>query len=398
MSEWEETTLSACFDLVKKKASPATLDAKHPYVGMEHITPCTPRIIDRGRAGDVTSQVGVFQSGDVLFGRLRAYLRKVALADFAGVASTEVLILRPRQNQVLPGFLHLLASSPACINAAVAKSAGSRMPRTSASDLGAFPLLLPPLDEQRRIVDVMAAVDAQIEALEVEVERSRRLLTPLAQDVFDELGGETVRLGDVLTIVRGGSPRPIDNYFTTDSDGLNWIKIGDVARGGKYITQTAQKIKPEGLSKTRFVRAGSFLLSNSMSFGRPYILAIDGCIHDGWLSLTDEKNAFSPDFLYYLLRSQGAQEQFERLAAGSGVRNLNIKSVRGVVVSLPALAEQLEAVKRLNELTAIADAGGDELAALRAFRSTLLSSLLSQDVEIPESCDAVLATDLEAVS
>ena len=93
----------------------------------------------------------------------------------------------------------------------------------------------------------------------------------------------TVKLGDFCNIMRGGSPRPIQNYITRDEAGINWIKIGDVAEGKKYITKTKQKIKREGIGKTRLVKSGDFIFSNSMSFGRPYIVKIDGAIHDGWL-------------------------------------------------------------------------------------------------------------------
>ena len=88
-----------------------------------------------------------------------------------------------------------------------------------------------------------------------------------------------------MGIERGGSPRPIKSYITTDSDGINWIKIGDVDKDGKYITNTKEKIKPTGIKKSREVYPGDFLLTNSMSFGRPYISKIYGCVHDGWLVL-----------------------------------------------------------------------------------------------------------------
>ena len=107
------------------------------------------------------------------------------------------------------------------------------------------------------------------------------------------------KLGDVLKIERGGSPRPIKSYLTTSDDGMNWIKIGDTKPGSKYIEAVKEKIKPEGLKKSRFVREGDFLLSNSMSFGRPYILKVDGCIHDGWLVLKDRNSIFDKNFLYY---------------------------------------------------------------------------------------------------
>ena len=74
------------------------------------------------------------------------------------------------------------------------------------------------------------------------------------------------RLGNVSTIARGGSPRPIEKFLTDDIEGINWIKISDAAKDSKYILHTKEKIKPEGLSKTRYVCSGDFLLTNSMSF------------------------------------------------------------------------------------------------------------------------------------
>lgn len=111
------------------------------------------------------------------------------------------------------------------------------------------------------------------------------------------------RLGNVSTIARGGSPRPIEDFLTDDKNGINWIKIGDTEKDGKYILHTKEKIKAAGLSKTRYVQSGDFLLTNSMSFGRPYILKTDGCIHDGWLVIGNIKTVFSQDYLYYALSS-----------------------------------------------------------------------------------------------
>ena len=148
------------------------------------------------------------------------------------------------------------------------------------------------------------------------------------------------KLGDVLKISRGGSPRPIENYLTEDVNGLNWIKIGDVEVGAKYITQTKERIKKEGLKKTRKVYVGDFLLSNSMSFGRPYITKIDGCIHDGWLTLKDESKIFDTNFLYHVLGSNAVKEQFQKYASGAVVKNLNVDAVSKVVIAIPPLAEQ----------------------------------------------------------
>lgn len=168
-------------------------------------------------------------------------------------------------------------------------------------------------------------------------------------------GWKYCKLGDVCVIERGGSPRPIDNYITDSADGLNWIKIGDATEGSKYITHTKEKIRKEGLKKTRFVHKGDFILSNSMSFGKPYILDIDGCIHDGWLVIHDEVNAFDKSFLYYILSSPTMYREFKRLAVGGVVNNLNSQIVRDVVVAIPPLPEQERIVAELDLLTGIID-------------------------------------------
>ena len=161
---------------------------------------------------------------------------------------------------------------------------------------------------------------------------------------------EWVRLGSVLEIARGGSPRPIQQYLTTDPDGINWIKIGDTDKGGKYIYKTKEKIRPEGVAKSRMVHSGDFLLTNSMSFGRPYILKTDGCIHDGWLVLSNRFDCYSVDFLYYILSSPFAYYQFCDSVSGAVVKNLNSDKVSNALFPLPPLNEQRRIVQRIEEL------------------------------------------------
>ena len=161
---------------------------------------------------------------------------------------------------------------------------------------------------------------------------------------------ERVRLGSVLEIARGGSPRPIQQYLTTEPDGINWIKIGDTDKGGKYIYKTKEKIRPEGVTKSRMVHSGDFLLTNSMSFGRPYILKTDGCIHDGWLVLSNRFDCYSVDFLYYILSSPFAYYQFCESVSGAVVKNLNSDKVSNALFPLPPLNEQRRIVQRIEEL------------------------------------------------
>lgn len=245
---------------------------------------------------------------------------------------------------------------------------GTTFKELATGRLKAMPLPLPPLSIQREIVArlerELAAVEKIKKGFEALAETAKAEFKAELKEVFEEIsrgGAETRRLGDVCKVQRGGSPRPIKDYITDSTEGLNWIKIGDVEPAGKYITQTVEKIKASGLNKTRKVSAGDFLLSNSMSFGRPYILKIDGCIHDGWLVLKGFSKTFTEDFFYYLLRSPIVQEQFDKLAHGSTVRNLNTDVVSRVSLPLPPLAVQREVVARLD--AAKARAGKLELKA-----------------------------------
>ena len=161
---------------------------------------------------------------------------------------------------------------------------------------------------------------------------------------------EWVSLSDVCNVARGGSPRPIKEYLTDDKNGINWIKIGDADKDGKYINSTKEKISPSGISKSRMVHKGDFLLTNSMSFGRPYILNIDGCIHDGWLVISPIPKTYDPEFLYYLLSSGFAYSQFTEAASGGVVSNLNSDKVGNSLFPLPPQSEQKRIVSELEKL------------------------------------------------
>ncbi len=166
---------------------------------------------------------------------------------------------------------------------------------------------------------------------------------------------ELFELEELFDIKRGGSPRPIEDFFTNEDDGINWIKIGDVAEGTKYVTSTKQKIKPEGLKMSRLVEPGDFILSNSMSYGRPYILNITGAIHDGWLVFKQKKNNLNKDYIFNILSSQFVKEQFAQSATGGVVKNLNIELVKRVKIPLPPLPIQEAIVAEIEGYQKIID-------------------------------------------
>jgi len=161
---------------------------------------------------------------------------------------------------------------------------------------------------------------------------------------------EQRKFGDCILIQRGGSPRPIENYITNDENGINWIKIGDVSSDSRYITKTKEKIIPEGVKQSRKVQIGDLILSNSMSFGRPYIMAVEGCIHDGWLLIRDEKELFDKEYLLQLLSSSYMYLQYKALASGGVVNNLNSELVQSTTALIPCKDEQVKIGKYFAKL------------------------------------------------
>ena len=156
-----------------------------------------------------------------------------------------------------------------------------------------------------------------------------------------------VRIGELCVVERGASPRPIHDFITEAPDGVNWIKIGDAEVGAKYISATKERVTPEGAAKSRRVKPGDFILSNSMSFGRPYVMATEGCIHDGWLLLRDQSERLDQDFLYHILGSKLVFAQFKQAATGGVVNNLNSQLVRRVKIPLPTLEVQKDIVAEI---------------------------------------------------
>jgi type I restriction enzyme S subunit len=224
-------------------------------------------------------------------------------------------------------------------------------PGINRNDVYELEIPLPPLATQQKIVAKLDAIFVEIDkataAAEANSKNAEALFHSYLTQVF-ELGGEgwiTTVLDKVCKVDRGSSPRPIKEYFTEGDEGVNWIKIGDTEEGGKYIFSTNQKITRAGAEKSRYVEVGDFILTNSMSYGRPYIMRINGYIHDGWFVLRLNKDIDS-EYFFYLLTSPYVQNQFQSLAAGSVVKNISGDLVKKTILPIPPLLEQ----KRLAEI------------------------------------------------
>lgn len=292
------------------------------------------------------------QKGDVLFTIVGTIGRSAVVSEVVPhVFQRSVAILRPKPKLISSEFLYHLTQSIAFktkIDKFTNKSAqaGIYLGKLKEIDFN-----LPPLAEQQRIAALLDTADRILKQRESAIAKIDQLASTTFDEMYDELDSvSTKSLGVILELQRGASPRPISDWMTEDVDGVNWIKIADATASDKYIYKCKERIKKEAVAMTRYVKSGDFLLSNSMSFGRPYILKTDGCIHDGWLLLRDTKNIFEQDYLYAVLSCRSVKEQFKKLATGAVVKNLNIDAVSKVKVKIPSQDIQKIFSKKMREL------------------------------------------------
>ena len=297
----------------------------------------------------------IIRSGDVLVSTVRPNLNAVGRvpAELDGAtASTGFCVLRPRSEVADGAYLFHWVRSPRFVDEMVRRATGASYPAVSDRIVCESKIPLPPLAEQKRIAEILDTAQALRAKRRATLSQLDTLTQSIFLDMFEDpatnpKGWPTSALEDLFEISRGGSPRPIDDYITESPDGVNWVMIGDAPEGSKYITATKKKIKPEGAKRSRSVKPGDLLLTNSMSFGRPYIMRTSGCIHDGWLVLSPRRSNVVPDYFYSLLGSRALYTEFSRRAPGATVKNLNIGLVRSVVVPVPAEAKQREYADRV---------------------------------------------------
>lgn len=355
--------------------------------------------------GDIKKGYCHFQIGDIGIAKISPCFENLKSCIFEdlpngiGTGTTELVILRSL-GVFAPFYLFLLKSQWYISQGTKYFKGVVGQQRVKKEIFTDLKVPLPPIDEQKRIVneiknlfELIDSLDKGKADLQTCIKQAKSKILDLAihgklvpQDPNDEPASELLKrinpkavitcdnpqyqknkrfgipstwvlckLGAVNEIARGGSPRPIKDYLTNDANGINWIKIGDTTKDGKYINSVKEKIRPEGVKKSRLVHKGDFLLTNSMSYGRPYILNVDGCIHDGWLVISPIGKAYTSDFLYYLLSSSFAYEQFTNVASGGVVTNLNSDKVADTIFPLPPFTEQHRIVAKIEEIFAQLD-------------------------------------------
>jgi type I restriction enzyme S subunit len=388
--EWEKKQLLEVCDI-----NPSNEDLPESFIYIDLESVDAGKLIHKrkiNRDGAPSRAQRLLKDGDVIYQIVRPYQRNNFFCNFddanSYVASTGYAQLRSLGERK---FLYQLIHTDNFVNKVIAKCTGSNYPAINSSSLAEINVTIPQFPEQQKIADCLSSLDELITAQSQKLDTLKVHKKGLMQQLFPREGETVPRLrfpefrevgewdveilGDLSTVVRGGSPRPIDGFLTTAANGLNWLKIGDVDKEAKYVTKTQEKIRSEALSKTREVHPGDLILSNSMSFGRPYLMKIKSCIHDGWIAIIELLEQVSREYLYYLIFAPTSQSYFLNNAAGSGVLNLNAEIIRALPVAYPSLPEQQRVADCLSSLDELITAQSQKLDALKIHKKGLMQQL-----------------------
>ena len=299
------------------------------------------------------------------------------------------IVTRPNKTIIDPSYLCTFLNTERHKKWAVAISTGDGRTNYNLGDYFELVVPVPSIKEQKQIAMFIENLNNLITLHQRKYEKLHNIKKSMLEKMFPKNGSnvpeirfkgfteawEQRKFSELVQIERGGSPRPIDDFITDAPNGLNWVKIGDAPTQGNYITKTAEKIRPEGLSKTREVHPGDLILSNSMSFGKPYIMGIDGCIHDGWLLIRNTYGVFDLTFLCHLLGTPQMLSQYRSLAAGSTVNNLNKELVGNTYVTIPSITEQRVLGAYLEQLDNLITLHQRELEKLQNIKKSMLEKM-----------------------
>ena len=350
------------------------------FIGLEHLEPGSLHIRAWGNVADSTTFTRRCRAGQVLFGKRRAYQRKVAVAEFDAVVSGDIYVLAPKGDRLLPELLPFLCLSERFFQHAVGTSAGSLSPRTNWSSLASFEFALPPLDQQRRIAEILWAVDENLQAWLATALAADRMRQAVLADFISKHESDRATLGDCLEEVQYGSS---SKAILQPAPGLlPLLRIPNVI-GGKVDFGDLVWLEPtEEFEKYQLIQGDVLIVrtnGNPDYVGRTAVYEgseFDGCLFASYLiRLRPESGKLLPLFLHEMLQSGPVKKDIRKqVKSSAGNYNLNTQGIRGLRIPLPPKKVQQEFLERLASASSVVDAVARHTEGMRTLRSALLNN------------------------
>ena len=385
------------------------------YLELEDLEPSSGRILNRRNTMTVVSDVTVFKTGDVLFGKLRPYLEKYYVAEFDGKCTGEILAFKPER--IASRFLFYCLASPWFIERCNLLAYGAKMPRVNwPTQLAQFNLPLPPLPEQHRIATYLdascAAIDAAVSAKRRQLDTLEALRMSIIQRAVTQGINPKVKLKSSgldwvsevpehwkvqqikrkCSLVRGQfTHRPRNDPALYDGP-YPFVQTGDITAADKYIRTYSQTLNELGLSASKQFPRGTLVMSIAANIGDVAILDFEACFPDSMIGMIPGHQAHL-DFLYYLMRAM--RPIMLRSAVQSTQLNLNYVRIGTNFAPFPPLEEQRVIAKYLDakeaESSRIRATITAQIDTLIAYRKSLIHECVTGQRRVTEADVAAIA-------
>ncbi|MFB7140942.1 restriction endonuclease subunit S [Gottfriedia sp. NPDC056225] len=384
---WSVKDFGEICSIRNKKFNPIN-SADQKYIALEHLEQGTGRILGSGQSSETTSIKSEFKKDDILFGKLRPYLKKYWLATFDGVCSTEILSIVPNDD-IDNRFCFYLVQQEGFIEHSIRHSFGTKMPRTSWKEISDFQCFLPPLEEQRKIGAILTSIDDAIEKTEEIIKQTEVVKQGLMQRLLTKGIGHTKykqtdigeipiewelsSLGDISEIIMGQSPK--GDTYNDEAVGSPLLN-GPTEFGEVHPTPIQWTTRP-----TKFCEKNDILVCvRGSSTGRMNISDRSYCIGRGLAAIRAKNNVSVQEFLG--IHVERLSSEILAQATGSTFPNIDKSRLSNLAIPLPPLVEQKKISNIIGSVTSKVQSESRKVDSLRQLKSSLMQVLLTGRVRV----------------
>ena len=397
---WENLQFYEVCDRVKDSYQPVK-GGSAPYIGLEHLAQGFPAFVGRGVESEVRSSKTAFKVGDILFGKLRPYLRKGVRADFNGVSSTDILIFRAAE-RCESDFLKYLVHSDEFIDYAKSTTNGVRHPRTSWPSLRKFQLSLPPLPEQKKIAHVLSTVQRAIEAQGRIIQTTTELKKTLMHKLFTEgTRGEPQKQTEIGPVPESWEVATIEEHCISSAFGPRFssslyshdgniltLRTTDMEDDGRIDYSTAPKVRIDySKFEKHYLREGDVVVSRSGTCGIASVFEGHSrpVLPGAFLIRLRMKPSVQPAFLRHYINSPVGRPHILQLAQGAIQKNISGTRLRGLAIPLPPLPEQTEIAAAVKTIDRKLESHRSKHKTAQDLFRTLLHELMTAEIRVRET-------------
>lgn len=378
--EWEEKRLEEIFEISKTKYNPLKETKEYPCIELESLSQETGKILKTFNSLEQKSIKNKFLKNEVLFGKLRPYLKKYWYSNFEGVCSSEIWVLNSKNN--INKFIYYFIQGENFISLANTTS-GTKMPRADWSLMKNEIFSIPNIQEQEKIADFLSSVDKKISITEEKLDLFKDYKKGIIQKIFnqelrfkDSKGNnypewELVTTKEVSKITMGFTPSTKDESMWNGK--YKWLSIADLKENGKYIHKTSKTITDKGIKNKKILKKGTLIMSFKLTLGRLGIISEEmftneAICHFNW----NDKNSIDTEYVYYYLNSIDISNFGKQAVKGI---TLNTESLNSIEINLPCLEEQQKIADFLSSIDNKIDNLTSELENLKEFKKGLLQQM-----------------------